>query len=172
SVPLILPPRHTQDGIAAVLGVIDDKIALNDRLALLADRLAESVYERTVAVAQGVQELGDLIDLKYGKSLPRAKRRPGRVPVYGSGGVSGSHDDAVVTGPGVIVGRKGTVGSVYWSEVDFFPIDTTYYVSLRKPWLSMEYVYFTIRRLDLRSMNFDSAVPGLNREAVLALPVP
>ena len=167
-----LPDGQTQERIASVLGALDDKIALNDRLALLADRLAESVYERTVAVAQGVQELGDLIDLKYGKSLPRAKRRPGRVPVYGSGGVSGSHDDAVVTGPGVIVGRKGTVGSVHWSEVDFFPIDTTYYVSLRKPWLSMEYVYFTIRRLDLRSMNFDSAVPGLNREAVLALPVP
>src|SRR5690242_12154959 len=72
--------------------------------------------------------LGDIISLEYGRSLPDKSRRPGSIPVYGSNGVVGWHDEALVPTSGIIVGRKGTAGSVTVSCDAFWPIDTTYFV--------------------------------------------
>ena len=114
--------------------------------------------------------LGDYVDFLYGKSLPAHSRRPGSVPVFGSAGRVGSHDEALVRGPGVIVGRKGTVGAVHWSDDDFYPIDTTYYVVPKNEHdLRCRYVYYLLNTLSLRNMNTDSAVPGLNRSNALSL---
>ena len=116
--------------------------------------------------------LGDYVDFLYGKSLPAHSRRSGSVPVFGSAGRVGSHDEALVKGPGVIVGRKGTVGTVHWSDDDFYPIDTTYYVVPKNEHeLRHRYVYYLLNTLSLRNMNTDSAVPGLNRSNALSLHV-
>ena len=69
-----------------------------------------------------------------------------------------------MTGPGIIVGRKGSVGEVVYSPNDFWPIDTTYYVENKHDnnWL---FVYYLLTTLGLSSLNSHSAVPGLNRES-------
>ncbi|MCX9193453.1 restriction endonuclease [Carbonactinospora thermoautotrophica] len=164
-----LPPLREQHVIAAVLGALDDKIAVNERIATTVDRLAEAEYVRSTGKATETVLLGDLLDLKYGKALPATSRSPGDVPVYGSGGIVGTHNQHLVDGPGIVVGRKGTVGAVYWSQQKFFPIDTTFYVEVRRPDVPMEFLFFMLRRLGLDSMNSDSAVPGLNRANALAL---
>ncbi len=82
-----------------------------------------------------------------------------------------THDEALVEGPGVIVGRKGTVGAVHWSDDDFYPIDTTYYVVPKSGNIRLRYVYYLLNTLPLRHMNTDVAVPGLNRTNALRLPV-
>lgn len=115
--------------------------------------------------------LGDFVDFAYGDGLPSRNRKPGPIPVYGSAGVIDSHNDPLVKGPGVIVGRKGTVGSVFWAEQDFFPIDTTYYVVPRSSSVRMRYVYYMLKALPLSQMNTDVAVPGLNRRNALRLKV-
>lgn len=107
--------------------------------------------------------LGDLLSLPYGKALKADARRPGDVAVIGSSGVVGSHVEALVSGPGIVVGRKGNVGSVIWSATDFWPIDTTYYVDTRLPLL---YVYQLLQRVPFE--NSHAAVPGLNRDYALA----
>ncbi len=112
--------------------------------------------------------IGEVLELAYGKSLPKGKRRPGSVPVYGSGGISGFHETSLVSGPGIIVGRKGTVGSVRWSNVAFFPIDTVFYAVVRNNSLPMEWAYETLRRIDILGLAADSAVPGVNRNSVYA----
>lgn len=170
-VPVLVPPRVIQKSVAALLGAIDDKIAVNDRIAETTHMLAAAEHARVAQQAERACTLGDVIELSYGKALPAAQRRPGPVAVYGSGGPSGWHDQSLVRGPGIIVGRKGTVGSVYWSHRDFFPIDTTYYISVTDDRLTTEYVYFLLTRLGLSEMNSDSAVPGLNRSRALAIPV-
>ncbi|MFN9971226.1 MAG: restriction endonuclease subunit S, partial [Phycisphaerae bacterium] len=73
-----------------------------------------------------MKKLGDVLELNYGKSLTKGDRRAGPVPVYGSSGMVGTHDASLVQGPGIIVGRKGNVGSVFWCDDDFFVIDTAY----------------------------------------------
>ncbi|MFT0211393.1 restriction endonuclease subunit S [Pseudomonas sp. F1_0610] len=116
-------------------------------------------------------QLKDALELAYGKSLPERNRKEGIVPVYGSGGIGGYHSVPLVEGPGVIVGRKGTVGSVYFEKNDFFPIDTVYFVRPFLDKISLEYSYYLLKNLPLASLNSDAAVPGLNRDRAYSLPI-
>jgi len=113
--------------------------------------------------------LDSFIELAYGKALKSDTRRPGAVPVYGSGGITGWHDTALVKEASVVVGRKGTVGSIYWESRPLFPIDTVFYVKASKP---LTYCHQLLMMLGLNDMNTDAAVPGLNRENVYRLQVP
>ena len=113
-----------------------------------------------------VVRLDSFIELTYGKALKAENRKAGQVPVYGSGGITGWHDQALVEQASIIVGRKGTVGSLYWESRPFFPIDTVFYVKSQKPLI---YCHLLLKTLGLDSMNTDAAVPGLNRENVYRL---
>lgn len=84
--------------------------------------------------------------------------------MYGSNGIIGWHDRALTNGPTVIIGRKGTVGQVRYSPVSCWPIDTTFYVEASAE-RDVRFVYFLLSALGLETMNSDSAVPGLNRDA-------
>ncbi len=110
-----------------------------------------------------VKKLGDLLKLAYGKALKAEDRRDGNVPVYGSNGQVGWHDQRLVTGPGIVVGRKGNPGIATWVPTDFFPIDTTFYVVPKSNCRSLEFLFHVLRTHDLASLGADSAVPGLNR---------
>jgi len=116
-------------------------------------------------------QLGEFVDFAYGKGLPARNRKPGSIPVFGSAGCVDTHDEALVEGPGVIIGRKGTVGAVHWSDSDFYPIDTTYYVISKSDELRLRYVYYLLITLPLQYMNTDVAVPGLNKMNALRLKV-
>ncbi len=115
-----------------------------------------------------VRRVDQLLELAYGKALKATDRKSGNVPVYGSGGITGSHSEALVPGPSVIVGRKGTVGSLYWEDMPFFPIDTVFYV---RPLVPLTFCYYFLEQLGLREMNTDAAVPGLDRNNVYRLEV-
>ena len=71
----------------------------------------------------------------------------------------------------MVVGRKGTIGSVYWTDRDFYPIDTTYYVVPKTKDTRLRYIYYLLKTLPLARMNTDAAVPGLNRSNALRLEV-
>lgn len=70
----------------------------------------------------------------------------------------------LVNSKGLIVGRKGTVGKVYYSRVPFFCIDTAYYILPDEDNYNLDYFYYLLQTLGLQELNEDSAVPGLNRE--------
>lgn len=115
-----------------------------------------------------IVQLGDEIELAYGKGLPQRSRIPGDFPVYGSNGQVDTHKEALVKGPGIIVGRKGSVGEVIWCDKDFWPIDTTYYVKLKNPNDNLKYWYYQLKMLGLNKLNSHSAIPGLNRDVAYA----
>lgn len=126
----------------------------------------------TDKIPEGWREckLGDAIELLYGKGLKESDRKQGDIPVYGSNGIVGYHNDHLVKGPGIIIGRKGSVGEIKYSKRDFFPIDTTYYV-VTKDGNDMKFLYYYLLTLQLNTMNSHSAVPGLNRDNVYSLDV-
>ncbi len=111
-------------------------------------------------------KLEDEIEFIYGKSLPAKNRVEGNFPVYGSNGVVGFHNEFCFTGPGIIIGRKGTVGAIELSKSDFWAIDTTYKLEMKNENDSLSYWYYLLHTLSLDKMNTHSAVPGLNRKAV------
>ena len=110
--------------------------------------------------------LKDEIELEYGKGLTRNQRKKGKIPVYGSNGIVDYNDKAYFKGPGIIIGRKGTVGSVNYEKNDFWAIDTTYVVKLKNENEDNIFWYYFLQTLGLERMNSHSAVPGLNRDRV------
>ncbi|EMC1016189.1 restriction endonuclease subunit S [Enterobacter bugandensis] len=114
--------------------------------------------------------LENILELAYGKALKKTERTNGDYPVYGSGGVDGTHNEYLVKGPGIIVGRKGTVGSLHWENKDFYPIDTVFFVK-PKEYYSLVYCHQLLKTLGLENMNTDAAVPGLNRNNAYRLEV-
>lgn len=109
-------------------------------------------------------KVGEFCPFVYGRALPAHKRNEsGKLPVYGSSGIIGYHTEALTSGSTIIVGRKGTIGQVYFSKMPCWPIDTTFYVEGSQN-RDIRYVYYALQSLGLEQMNGDSAVPGLNRE--------
>ncbi|NNM68380.1 MAG: hypothetical protein HKM00_00125 [Gallionella sp.] len=107
--------------------------------------------------------LGDLYSFEYGKSLIKGSRASaGKYPVYGSSGIVGMHDQFLIEGPAIIVGRKGAAGSVSYSTENLWPIDTTYYVRDDKI-LCLKFSYYLFRSLNLAKLEASTAIPGLNR---------
>ena len=169
-----LPPLPIQKRIAAILSAYDDLIEVNTRRIAILEEMARRIYEEwfvrfrfpggdgelPTGWRNGV--LGDLLALPYGKALKAEERRGGPVAVYGSGGLVGWHDQALSKGPGIIVGRKGNVGSIFWSSGDFYPIDTAFYVETTK---ALPYIHQLLKTFTFESS--DAAVPGLNRNYAL-----
>lgn len=115
-----------------------------------------------------VKKLGEVISFEYGKSLPEKIRIPGEYPVYGSNGQVGLNNKYLIKGPGVVVGRKGSIGEVVWSEKDFWPIDTTYFIKIRED-DDLRFIYYLLQTLNLDLLNKASGVPGLNRNDAYSL---
>ena len=143
---------------------------LKTTAALFPDALVESELGE-IPEGWGVQTVEDVIELAYGKALKKTDRIDGVYPVYGSGGLTGMHNQYLVDGPGIIVGRKGTVGSLHWEDKPFYPIDTVFYVKCKYK-MTLSFSYYFLQTLGLDEMNTDAAVPGLNRNNVYRLELP
>ncbi|MDP3013396.1 MAG: restriction endonuclease subunit S [Candidatus Subteraquimicrobiales bacterium] len=107
--------------------------------------------------------IGDTLEVKYGKGLKKANRISGSVPVYGSNGVVGQHNIGLTQGSTIVIGRKGTVGAVHFSNVPCWPIDTTYFIDEFNG-LAPRYLVYALQRLNLPELDTSSAIPGLNRD--------
>ena len=106
--------------------------------------------------------LGDFVELKRGYDLPKKQRTAGEVPLVSSAGVSDTHGEAKVAGPGVVTGRYGTIGEVYYVEEDFWPLNTTLYVRDFKGNVP-KFVYYFLKTIDYLQYSDKAAVPGVNR---------
>lgn len=107
-------------------------------------------------------QLGKVINLKRGYDLPHRERRMGPFPVVSSSGITDHHVEAKVKGPGVVTGRYGTLGEVFFIEEDFWPLNTSLYVEDFKG-NDPRFVSYFLRELNFESQNAAGAVPGVNR---------
>jgi type I restriction enzyme S subunit len=186
------PDIKSQEHIVKILSSYDDFIDTNRRRIQLLEELARLlfrewfVYFRFPRLRQGFggqaghekakmvdgapegwkkEKIKKILTLEYGKSLVADKRENGDIPVYGSSGVIGFHNKALVKGPGIIVGRAGNAGAVHWVNDDFFPVDSTFYVKTKMNNLLL-YFYYYLSICHLERFISGSAVPGLNRNIV------
>jgi type I restriction enzyme S subunit len=107
-------------------------------------------------------QLGDFIELKRGYDLPKKNRETGIVPLVSSAGESDFHSEAKVKGPGVVTGRYGTIGQVFYIETDFWPLNTTLYVKDFKGNNPL-FVYYFLKTISYSDYSDKAAVPGINR---------
>lgn len=109
--------------------------------------------------------VGAFCPFTYGKGLPdRDRNQSGSFPVVSSAGVIGKHDKPFVHSAGIVIGRKGTIGSLTLLEKPFWPIDTAFFIKDEPQKRDLYFCYYLLKTLGLDTMNTDSAVPGLNRE--------
>ena len=114
--------------------------------------------------------LGDVVMLQRGFDLPATDRQQGAYPVIASTGQVGTHNTAMVRGPGVVVGRSGSLGGGQYIRNDFWPLNTTLWVRDFKG-NDPRFCYFLLKSLDLAEFNAGSGVPTLNRNHIHPLPV-
>lgn len=112
-----------------------------------------------------IDELGEFVTLKRGYDLPQQKRKNGEIPIFSSSGVTGTHNEAMVEAPGVITGRYGTIGEVFFAETSFWPLNTTLYVENFHE-NDEKFVYYFLKTLEWKKFASASAVPGINRNTV------
>lgn len=112
--------------------------------------------------------LGDVVNLKRGYDLPQTARLNGPFPVVSSSGITDRHAEAKVKGPGVITGRYGTLGEVFYVEEDFWPLNTSLYVQDFKG-NDPRFIAYLLGTLNLGSQNAAGAVPGVNRNHLHSL---
>ena len=145
----------------------DKAISLNPKLQpeVLVPALLNSCHQ--------MEDIGRILTLEYGISLPEDNRVNGDYPVYGSNGVVGNHNEFLVKAPCIIVGRKGSVGQVNWSENDCTPIDTAFYVKLLDASTTdLKFTYYMLKSLNLPSLRAGSGPRGINRNNVYSLQIP
>ncbi len=183
-VVIAIPHYELQCRIADILSAYDDLIETNRRRIGLLEEAARLLYREWfvhfrfpghehVQIIEGIPErwerktLGDIITLKRGYDLPDAKRVPGSVPIISSSGVTGFHNHPKSVGPGVITGRYGTLGKVYYVEQNYWPLNTALYVEDFKGAHPLMILYFL--RFLLEGITTEkAAVPGLDRNVLHA----
>jgi type I restriction enzyme S subunit len=125
--------------------------------------IASTTLSTRIPKGWRVGKLGEVCEFAYGKGLKSENRVEGNFPVVGSNGIVGIHNEYLVEGPGIVIGRKGTIGEVTWVNKNFFPIDTTFYIKDLLGVKALYFHYFLLKEQDFKKIGSDSAVPGLNR---------
>ncbi len=198
--PALLPPSEDQHAIVRFLDHADRRI---NRLIRAKRRLIELLNEQKQAIIHravtrgldpnvrlrrsGIDWLGDVPErwevkrlkwialLHRGYDLPEENRRAGAFPVISSGGMIGTHDRAMAKAPGVVTGRYGSTGAIYFVESDFWPHNTSLFVS-DFAGNDPRFVYYLLHTLDFGAHSAKSAVPGIDRkdlhDIVVASPLP
>ena len=185
---ILLPPLPEQRAIARVLRTVQECIQARRREVALAREhkaaLMEQLFthgtrgEPTKMTEIGemprsweVVRLGDHARVRYGKAK-RRQVQSGSVPVVGSGGVYDHTDSALVSVPTLVIGRKGTAGTVWCQEVPCWPSDTTYYLQWTSERLRYRYAYYRLLFRRLSGQHARTTLPSLQRPDVESYVLP
>lgn len=191
SLKVPIPPLPTQRKIAGILSAYDDLIENNTRRIAILEQMAQAIYrewfvefrfpghdgvklvDSTLGKIPKGWELGrldDLLVLQRGFDITRAEQSEGTYPVISSSGPKSSHREFKVKGPGVVIGRKGTLGTVFYVEEDHWPHDTTLWIKEYRRSTPL-FSFFLLRSLNLAQYDSGASNPTLNRNHVHSLPM-
>jgi type I restriction enzyme S subunit len=174
-IPLILPPLDEQRRIAEVLRSVDEAIAAARDVV---DQATSNLEAATSALTWGNSSSSSwrhgrcdsFFVLQRGFDITEVQATPGPYRVISSSGPSYSHSAFAVEGPAVITGRKGRLGTVFYSDDACWPHDTVLWVKDFKG-NHPRFVYWKLRQMDLKAYDAATSVPTLNRNNVHALEI-
>jgi type I restriction enzyme S subunit len=115
--------------------------------------------------------LGDLVNFKRGYDLPNRDREEGPIPIVSSSGITGTHKYSMAKGPGVVTGRYGTLGEVFFLKSDYWPLNTSLYVQDFKG-NDPKFIFYYLKTVLNENFNSAGAVPGVNRNYLHKIKVP
>ncbi len=115
--------------------------------------------------------LGEVLTFQRGFDLPIDDRQDGIYPVVASTGIVGYHNSFKATGPGVVIGRSGSIGGGQYVKTNFWPLNTTLYIKDYNE-NDVKFCYYLVKNLDFSRFNVGSGVPTLNRNHIHPLQIP
>jgi len=172
NIELPIPPLAEQKRIVAILDEafeeIDRAIAHTKKNLANARELFDS-YLNNVFTQKGdgwvEKKMGEVCVLQRGFDLPKRLRSAGEFPLVSSSGIIDFHAEAKVQGLGVVTGRSGSIGNVFFMEEDFWPLNTALYV---KEFFGNhpKFIYYLLKKFNLKNYASGAGVPTLNRNHV------
>ena len=177
---VFIPSLPEQQKIGFMLSHLDSLITLHqrkyDKLCVLKKSMLDKMFPKGGSLYPEIRfagftdpweqrKLGEVAPLQRGFDLPVSQMISGPYPVVMSNGVGGWHSKYAVKGPGVVTGRSGTIGGLQYIEGDFWPHNTSLWVTSfngNEP----KFIYWLYSSLNLERFGSGSGVPTLNRNDV------
>ena len=194
--PVSFPPLPEQAAIVRFLDHADRRIRryihakqklvklLEEQKQVLIHQIVTRGLDPNVRLKpSGVEWLGDVPEhwevrrlkwvtrLQRGYDLPADRRVPGPFPVVSSGGFIDTHSESRCAGPGVVMGRYGSTDAVFYVEQDFWPHNTSLFVTHFQG-NTQKWCYYLLRSITKADHAGKSAVPGLDRNDLFQIVVP
>ena len=165
-----LPDFETQHKIVSIIGSLEDKIQLNNKINCNLEKQVQAIYTSMFIQNRKSEwklgQLSELIAVRYGKD--HKKLNDGNYPVYGSGGIMRYGERPLYSGESVLIPRKGTLNNVMYVNESFWSVDTMFYTEMLFPNVA-KYVYHFLKGIDLGSLNAGSAVPSMTTNILNAM---
>jgi len=116
----------------------------------------------------------EIAKIHYGKALKAENRvESGSVPVFGSSGQGGFHNESIVDHPTLVIGRKGSVGHVTYAEQGGWAIDTAFYTEfIESNVVSLRFFFYALKRSRLERWTITTSIPGINRDDLYTTQIP
>ena len=174
SIKISIPPLQIQKQIVSILEKAEKLKQKREEADKKTKEYLQSVFYEMFGNPGGntkkflIKRGSDIFELAYGEGLTETNRDGGKYPVYGSNGKVGSHSNYLIKGPGIVVGRKGSIGKLNFVNENFWPIDTTYYIKLKGK-TNLIFLFYLLKLFNLSSLNKSAAIPGLNRSDVYSI---
>ena len=176
------PPFEIQHRIADILSAYDDLIENNRKQIKLLEEAAQRLYKEWFVdlrfpghehtkITDGVPEgwfatnINAVMTFHRGYDLTKNNMVPGKYPVVGSTSIIGYHNQYKISGPGIVTGRSGSLGEYQLIWGNFWPHNTSLYVSDMKGHHVL-YLYGMLQTVDFSSLNNGGAIPTLNRNTL------
>ena len=189
--PIPLPEKQLE--IVKEYQVIQNRIKLNNQLIGKFEETAQAIYKQWFVDFEFPDENGlpyksnggemveselgeipkewrpgilfDLIELQRGFDLPTQDRIRGKYLIFASTGATATHYEFKVKSPGIVTGRSGSLGEVFYVDEDFWPLNTTLWVKNFKNSTPI-FSYYVLKGINIIDYNVGSAVPTLNRNDI------
>jgi type I restriction enzyme S subunit len=164
-----LPSIEVQHKIVKIFYSIQQSCSLRKREIEILDQLIKArfveMFGDPIRNTQNrkTTEFVNVVKMQRGFDLPvQERRQEGDIPVYGSNGALDHHNVAKVQGGGVITGRSGTIGKVFYTEGDYWPLNTSLF-SVDTHGNNVVYLAYLLEMFDLSRFVEGTGVPTLNR---------
>ena len=166
-----------QEQIAETIGHVDNTIAAKRKQLALLDQVVKSRFiELFGDPIKNTQHrpttaFVNVVTMQRGFDLPVQDRgQSGNIPVYGSNGVLDHHNQAKVCNGGVITGRSGTIGKVFYTKGAYWPLNTTLF-SVDTHENNIIYLAHLLKMFNLARFTEGTGVPTLNRNKFHSAPI-
>jgi type I restriction-modification system DNA methylase subunit len=133
----------------------------------------QAMFNTVMAKGGEMKRLGDIVELKCGKSISKANLIEEGFPYFGANGIIGYTDTYLFDGNYILIARNGTIGAVHIYDGKFYPSDHTF--TLKPNECNINYLYLYLKNVVIwKDLAVHNGMPGITRPILenIQIPIP